>query len=193
VPIETTNYVPIILAFTIIMKNPESFGLKDLVMDEPLEYDTIEVYSPTSLQLAADAAGRSLPELEELNPAILRRLVPAGYFLRVPKGMGNIVNQRLNLVPANRRESWRLYSAQAGESVDSIARRYGLTLNALAEANPQLEDTLAAGGFVVIPQTLARSSAPKTVSKRSRAKASVTKKPASKKAPVKRPVTRKKR
>lgn len=188
VPIETTNYVPIIMALTIIMKNPAHYGLENLQMEAPLEYDTIEVYAPTSLQLAADAAGVPLPEMEELNPAILRRLVPAGYFLRVPKGMGETVQQRINLVPAAKRESWRLYAAQPGENAETIARRFYLSASALEEANPQLADTLSAGGYLAIPQIAAKVVVPKAA----RAKAPV-KRPAARRAPVKRPAAKKKR
>jgi membrane-bound lytic murein transglycosylase D len=187
VPIETTNYVPIIVALTIIMKNPERYGLENFQMEEPMEYDTIEVYSATSLQLAADAAGVALPALEELNPAVLRRIVPAGYFLRVPKGLGQVASQRMNLVPAAKRDSWRLYSAQPGEDAAAIARRYQVSSAALAEANANLEDTLAAGGYLAIPQAAPRLPAPKRVTP-SRAKAPVrrsTANPSRAKAPAK--------
>jgi membrane-bound lytic murein transglycosylase D len=188
VPIETTNYVPIIVALTIIMKNPAHYGLENFQMEAPQEYDTIEVYSPTSLQLAADAAGVALPEMEDLNPAILRRVVPAGYFMRVPKGMGQTVQQRINIVPAGKRESWRLYPAQPGENAESIARRFYLSASALEEANPQLADTLFAGGYLAIPQI-----APKpVVRKASRAKAPVRRTTAKRPA-AKKPAARKKR
>jgi membrane-bound lytic murein transglycosylase D len=189
VPIETTNYVPIIMALTIIMKNPERYGLENFQMEAPLEYDTIEVYAPTSLQLAADAAGVALPEMEELNPAILRRLAPAGYFLRVPKGMGATVQQRLNIVPASKRESWRLYPAQAGESLASIARRFYLTPSALEEANSQIADTLAAGGYLAIPQIAPKPVARKAV-RSSRAKMPA-RKPAAKRPAAKKPAAKK--
>ena len=42
IPKETTNYVPIILAMTIMHKNAKDYGLEDLTIDEPLAYDTVE-------------------------------------------------------------------------------------------------------------------------------------------------------
>src|SRR5262249_5165255 len=39
IPIETTNYVPIILAMTIMAKNAKEYGLDGVVPDPPLEYD----------------------------------------------------------------------------------------------------------------------------------------------------------
>lgn len=148
VPIETTNYVPIILALTIIMKNPADYGLANLELEAPLEYDTIEVYSNTSLQLAADAAQTSLSTLQDMNPAILRNLVPAGYFLRIPKGKAEEVTAALNLVPADKRDTWRLHRLESGETLESIARVYRVSPASLEQSNPNF----AAANFAVVPQ-----------------------------------------
>lgn len=148
VPIETTNYVPIILALTIIMKNPVDYGLADLELEAPLEYDTIEVYSNTSLQLAADAAGVPVTTMQDMNPAILRNVVPSGYFLRVPKNMGQDVSEAFKLVPADKRDIWRVHRVQRGETLDELARQYHLTPQVMAQANPQFENA----AYAVVPQ-----------------------------------------
>ena len=53
-PAETTNYVPIILAMTIMEKNASEYGVEGFQLDPPLEYDTVETTAPTSLTLVAD-------------------------------------------------------------------------------------------------------------------------------------------
>src|SRR5690348_15093146 len=88
-PAETTNYVPIILALTIMEKNPTEYGLDGLTLDPPLEYDTVEINAPTSLLLLSDLTDTPVSELLSLNPAILKSAAPEGYTLRVPKGKGN--------------------------------------------------------------------------------------------------------
>ncbi len=148
VPIETTNYVPIILALTIIMKNPADYGLADLEMETPLEYDTIEVYASTSLQLAADAAQVPVTTIQDMNPAILRNVAPTGYFLRVPKDSGTTVTDALNLVPTDKRDTWRLHHVQDGEGLDLIARQYHVQEATLEQANPQFGKV----AFAVVPQ-----------------------------------------
>src|SRR6185295_17023545 len=80
-PLETTNYVPIILAMTIMTKNAAEYGLDPTVADPPLEYDTVEITSPTHLALISDLSSTPVPELLSLNPALLRGLAPAGYSL----------------------------------------------------------------------------------------------------------------
>ncbi len=47
-PKETTNYVPIILAMTIMSKNAAAYGLDQIVPDAAIEYDTIVTQSPTN-------------------------------------------------------------------------------------------------------------------------------------------------
>src|SRR5208282_3131939 len=41
-PQETRNYVPIILAVTIMAKNPAQYGLDSVVKDKPIPYDTVK-------------------------------------------------------------------------------------------------------------------------------------------------------
>src|SRR5690606_25332672 len=53
VPRETSNYVPIILAMTIMHKNAKDYGLDDIQPDEALQYDTIEMQASTHLALVA--------------------------------------------------------------------------------------------------------------------------------------------
>jgi len=60
-PAETTNYVPIILAMTIIEKNAAEYGLNDIQMDPPLEYDTVDLPVPTNLALVSDLTETPLP------------------------------------------------------------------------------------------------------------------------------------
>src|SRR5579872_2508797 len=148
-PKETANYVPAILAMTIIGKNAKDYGLNDLEMEQPLEYDTIELASPTHMALIADAIDRPLTELKELNPAVLRSVAPAGTILHVPKGMLPQVEAAFSVVPANRRDAWRVHRVDGEETFASLARRYNTTPALVSSVN---HDTLpTAGSLVVIP------------------------------------------
>src|SRR5215471_13013296 len=80
-PAETTNYVPIILAMTIMEKNASEYGIDGFQLDPPLEYDTVETTAPTSLALVADIGQLPVSELAELNPACLRGMVPEKFSL----------------------------------------------------------------------------------------------------------------
>src|ERR1700689_2529065 len=91
IPNETANYVPIILAMTIMEKNAAEYGLEGVQLGAPLEYDTVKTDSLTGLALIADITDTPLGELASLNPAALKGMLPEGHTLHVPKGMANTV------------------------------------------------------------------------------------------------------
>ena len=113
-PKETANYVPAILAMIIVAKNAKDYGLEDIELDPPLEYDTVELEAATHLELAAAAVDRPVSELRELNPALLKPIAPAGYRLHVPKGTVDQLNAAFAVVPASHRDSWRVHRVETG-------------------------------------------------------------------------------
>jgi membrane-bound lytic murein transglycosylase D len=152
-PAETTNYVPIILAMTIMEKNAAEYGLENLSLDSPLEYDTIELPSATSLTLVSDITDTPVSELAALNPAVLRNIAPENYSLHVPKGTAKQLMASLQMVPAEHRDAWRLHHVAAGETISAIAKRYGVTSSAIVSANGLDGETLE-GDRLMIPSVL---------------------------------------
>src|SRR6202044_1954849 len=130
-PKETANYVPVIGALTIMAKNPKDYDLENLDADLPVEYETMDLDTPTSLALIADASDRPVSEIQDLNPALLKSAAPAGYQLRVPKGSLATVRMALDLVPAVHRADWRIHRVAKGETLAGIAHPYGTPLSAL--------------------------------------------------------------
>jgi len=151
-PKETANYVPIILALTIVSKNLKDYDLENPGMDQPVEYDSLALDTPTSLALIADAADRPVSEIQDLNPAVLRWAAPSGYALRVPKGTLPAVMAALDMVPANHRVDWRIHRVVPGETLAEIARRYSTPVSALAAANQHSSaDAPLSGDLLVVP------------------------------------------
>jgi membrane-bound lytic murein transglycosylase D len=149
--LETSNYVPIILAMTIMSKNPSNYGIEDIVVEEPVYYDTVDVNVLTSLALISDIVGRPVSELKELNPALLRDFAPAGYKLHIPRGSGQALMAGLEMVPAERRASWRVHRAEAGDNLAVLATRYRASVPAIHAANGNFGEELNPGSLVVIP------------------------------------------
>jgi membrane-bound lytic murein transglycosylase D len=75
-PKETRNYVPIILAVTIMAKNPEQYGLDKVVGEKPLVYDALKIDYPVDLRLVAECVDAPASTLQELNPSLLRLTTP---------------------------------------------------------------------------------------------------------------------
>lgn len=149
-PKETANYVPIILAMTIMAKNPGDYGLTDIQMDAPAQYDTIKVTAPTSLNLIADAAMQPVSVIRDLNPALLKTIAPVGAEVHVPKGSGQTTLAALETVPAGNRLAWRLHRVETGETIETVARTYHLMPSRIAAVNSGA-DSLEAGDVLLIP------------------------------------------
>jgi hypothetical protein len=133
-------------------KNPKDYDLENLDADLPMEYDTVELESPTSLGLIADAADRPIYDIQDLNPALLRPVGPAGYQMRIPKGTLPAVMSALDMVPPVHRADWRLHRVVAGETLADIAHHYSTAVTALTAANDHSgANAPVAGNLLVIP------------------------------------------
>jgi membrane-bound lytic murein transglycosylase D len=83
-PQETRNYVPAILAVTIIAKNPEKYGF-NVQPESTWNYDTFELNSQLDLRVAASLLDLPYDTLRDLNPELKRGITPPGsYSLRLP-------------------------------------------------------------------------------------------------------------
>src|SRR5579863_5295643 len=134
-PKETSNYILVILAMTIMSKNAKDYGLDDLEADKALEYDTVELEAPTHLALIAEAVDRPMSEIRELNPSLLRSVAPSGHAVHVPKGTLGLVQAALKAVPTNRRDAWRVHRLEDGETAAALAKRYGTTAEMISSVN----------------------------------------------------------
>jgi membrane-bound lytic murein transglycosylase D len=153
-PLETTNYVPVILAMTIMEKNAAEYGLVGIQLDPPVAFDTVEVSAPTSLALVSDLTDTPGAEMAALNPAILKGIVPEGYPLHVPKGSGNQLLAALQLIPAEHRNSWRVHRVGAGETLAAIGKRYATLPSSIVAANHLPSAQAAEGDRLLIPAAL---------------------------------------
>jgi membrane-bound lytic murein transglycosylase D len=149
-PKETANYVPIIVAMTIMAKNPADYGLQNVQADAPAEYDTLRLTAATNLNLIADATMQPLSVLRDLNPALLRSVAPAGYGVHVPKGTADTTEAALETVPPGNRQAWRLHHVESGDTLVTIAKAYHLTPERIVAVN-QAADSLSTGDVLLIP------------------------------------------
>jgi len=152
-PKETRNYVPIILAVTIMTKNPSQYGLDNVVMDRPADYDTVTINYPVDLRLVAECVNSTAPELQDLNPSLLRLTTPReGKFeLHLPAGTKDAYATAIGSIPADMRLWWRYHTVHSGDTLATLARNYHTTAKSIAAAN-NLEGTeLEADAKLVIP------------------------------------------
>jgi membrane-bound lytic murein transglycosylase D len=152
-PKETRNYVPIILAVTIMAKNPAQYGLDDVNMEHPDDYDTITINYPVDLRLVAECVNTTASELQDLNPSLLRLSTPReGKFeLHLPAGTKDQYETAIASIPADMRLWWRYHTVNSGDTLASLAHQYRVTAKSISEANHLDGNALEADSHIVIP------------------------------------------
>jgi membrane-bound lytic murein transglycosylase D len=152
-PQETRNYVPIILAVTIIAKNPEQYGLTRLAAEPAPQMDQVNVNYPVDLRLVAECVDTSVDYLQELNPSLLRMTTPKdqSFTLNLPAGSRDKYEAAIAVIPLDMRTYWRYHKVDYGDTLPSIARKYHTTPSSIAEANNLSGDDLKPGSKLIIP------------------------------------------
>lgn len=161
-PRETKNYVPLIIAAIIMAKNPQQYGLANIVPDAPILSDTINTDYAIDLRLVSDLTGASLQEIVALNPALLRLSTPRdiSYDLHLPAGTRDVYMTRIKDVPEEYRSTWRFHVAKAGDTLESIATTYHVSPSAVATYNEVTpSEPIEAGDELVIPVSSASNAA----------------------------------
>lgn len=182
-PLATANYVPAVLAMTILFENREAYGL-EAEFDAPVRYDSRELQSETSVALIARAVDRPVSELKDLNPALLKTTAPAGYMLRLPADTLPQLEEAFAVIPAAQRKNWRVHRVEERDTLASISKQYKVTEAQVSAVNHgRLPEP---GAFAAIPVAAPATPKPaaKVASKKPAAKAKSTSAQA-KKAPAK--------
>jgi membrane-bound lytic murein transglycosylase D len=136
-------------ALALIDENRQALGF-----DRPAEgprFDSMELPAGITLATVARAAGTTIEVLRGLNPALLRDRVPPQGEDTVWVPAGTAASCRAALAgatgPADRAGSHLL---RTGESLDDLARRYGMSARELRRFNGVRENAELRGGTTVL-------------------------------------------
>ncbi|MDX2436421.1 MAG: LysM peptidoglycan-binding domain-containing protein [Acidobacteriota bacterium] len=152
-PRETRNYVPAFIASVIVAKDPEAFGFTAPV-ETPWNYDEIDIPDALDLQFLASNSGIPLEKLRELNPAIRRDLTPAKSTtsLRLPAGTADAAQSVLDSSPRSDWAPRMIHTVRSGESLYTIARKYGSNVSAIRQANGLRSSLIHPGQNLIVPR-----------------------------------------
>jgi len=152
-PRETKNYVPIILALTLIAKDAPHYGIQ-AEPESPVATDMVKPGRAIDLRLVAETIDVDVETLRTLNPSLLRLATPddPAFELHLPLGTAPRFSAEIADIPPDKWVSWRRHRVAAGETLTAIAKKYRVTPKAIADAN-NLESTTAlnAGEKLIIP------------------------------------------
>lgn len=155
-PKETRNYVPIILAMTIMTKNPAQYGLDEVIPERPVLYDTVKLDYAADLRLVAQCVDVPVSTLLDLNPTLLRYVTPKDqeFELHLPSGTKTAYLSAIEPIPPEMRVWWRYHKVAPGDTLSSIARLYRTSPKAIAqENNLQAENDFDGESKLIIPIT----------------------------------------
>jgi membrane-bound lytic murein transglycosylase D len=135
-PRETKNYVPIILALTLIAKDAAHYGIQ-ADPEQPVPTDIVKPGRAIDLRLVAETIDVDVDTLRNLNPALLRLATPddPSFELHLPVGSAEKFSAEIADIPADKWVSWRRHRIEAGETLTSIAKKYRVTAAAISDAN----------------------------------------------------------
>jgi len=152
-PKETRNYVPIILAVTLMAKNPSQYGLDSVVMQKPDAYDTVTINYPVDLRLVAETVNSTVSDLQDLNPSLLRVTTPRDgkFSLHLPVGTKDQYETAIASIPPDMRLWWRYHTVHQGDTLASVARSYRSTIKSISEVNHLDGGELETDAKLVIP------------------------------------------
>jgi membrane-bound lytic murein transglycosylase D len=152
-PRETKNYVPIILALTLIAKDAPHYGIQ-AEPESPVATDMVKPGRAIDLRLVAETIDVDVETLRTLNPSLLRLATPDDptFELHLPLGSAPRFSAEIADIPPDKWVSWRRHRVAAGETLTAIAKKYRVTPKAIADAN-NLESATAlnTGEKLIIP------------------------------------------
>ena len=155
-PNETRHYIPKLIAIKNIIANSQAAGVAlPELLNRPY-FVTIEKTRPIDLKLAAQFAGMSVDEFVALNPAHNRPVIAASknneIKLPADKLQGFIQAVEAHTEAQKVFASWQPHTMQAGETLETLAQRGGVSVAELRKANGLKADTrIVAGTRLITP------------------------------------------
>ena len=185
---ETRDYVPKLLAISRLVANPAAYGLQFSALPNRPYFDVVDPGRQVNLGDAADLAGVNRDDLFALNPAFNRMSTPPNGPHRLLLPVANAEPFRLAL--ASEAGAARLAAApvvepprdtrhrvRRGETLSGIARKYGVSVTAVKQANNMKGSVIHPGSSLVIPRGGAAASAATVATARPEVAAQVAERP----------------
>ena len=134
-PDETRNYVPKLQAIKNIVAEPELFHFELPYVANELHFVSVEAPIGVDLATAAKLSGMPLDEFLALNPGFNRPAVTTpGQIFIVPTDRAEQLQQGLAELDEEDGE-WRMHVMAAGETLEAVAARHGLSSAELRRLN----------------------------------------------------------
>jgi len=152
-PAETRHYVPKLQALKNIIANPQLFGVDlDPIPNLPY-FAEVTRTRDIDVKLAAQLAEMSVEEFVALNPGFSRPVIRADVTPRIvlPADRVDVFHENLTKHDDKSLVSWQTYQPKKGESLEGIAKQFGVSLAQLKEVNGITARARAMPAVLVVP------------------------------------------
>jgi membrane-bound lytic murein transglycosylase D len=156
-PRETMDYVPKFLAAAIIGSDPKRFGFNFKSVDQLEAPELFEAPPRKGLKNIAEVTGVSFYQLKQLNPHLIRNVVPpqgSSYGIWIPAGTKRkfeAVASNIQKLPSTHIAATPVASSSAqhrvrkGETLSAISQKYGMSVAQLKSINNLRSDRILLG------------------------------------------------
>jgi membrane-bound lytic murein transglycosylase D len=152
-PRETRNYVPRLLALAqVIAEAPRHNIALTPVPNQPW-FAVVDTGSQIDLAQAAKLAGIGIEQVYLLNSGFSRWATsPNGpHELLLPLQAAPVFEQQLAQLDPDQRVQWKRYTIKSGDSLSTIARRFGSETGVIRDVNGLKDNRIRAGKTLLIP------------------------------------------
>ncbi|MFT4604291.1 MAG: membrane-bound lytic murein transglycosylase D [Rhodothermales bacterium] len=153
-PRETRGYIPQYIATSIMLSNPDAYGIQPESIGTPFAYELVPVLGSLALRDVARMAGTSLDEVQILNPALLRGYLPPSakpYPLRLPIGTSEQFLASYAELPPQALRPPGEHIVRRGDTLSEIASTYGVSVSQLRSDNQLRGSLIKPGQRLIVP------------------------------------------
>ncbi|MBP0048629.1 LysM peptidoglycan-binding domain-containing protein [Marinobacterium sp. AK62] len=153
-PRETEAYVPKLLAVSRLVRDADQLGLELTPIPNKPYFARVKTGGQIDLAEVASLARMDLDELYRLNPGFNRWATdPKGpHELLVPVHKAETLQASLDAMPADQRVSWHRYTVKPGDTLSTIAQRFGSSTGVIREGNRLKSNLIRVGQALLVPQ-----------------------------------------
>jgi len=150
---ETRSYVPRLLALAAIIAHPDRYPVSLPPVEDKAVVGSVHIDKQIKLTDAAKLAGISVNQLKVLNPGLSRTATDPRADSKLLLPLDSINNFKTNLSNFNppATQSYGHYRVQRGDTLQSIANRFGVSVDDLRQANNIYTRHVPRGKVLLIP------------------------------------------
>jgi membrane-bound lytic murein transglycosylase D len=156
VPAETAQFVPRLLALSALVAAPEEFGIDLPPLEPDLPFVIAELNSQIDLTQIAEIAEMPLDEVFMLNPGLNHGATPPGVPHRILVPAAYIEQFEAAVSVSEQAEQaarWNEYHVQRGDTLITIANRFGTSVAEIRAANDVNGHLIRQGQRLLIPHS----------------------------------------